>query len=241
MPDTFDSSNQPDSSLIAPVWHTIVVVLILLGFSALGARSHSAFGARVHGRILGYVTAAAFEWLLLGFVWLGLRLRARTLGSLLGHRWSTWGRFFSDLGLAVLFLLGANIVLGILAFLLKAKPTQALRSLFPRNAAEVTAYLLLSLTAGICEELICRGYLQRQFTALTRSTLAGVLLQGIVFGAAHGYQGARYMAMISVYGCLFGALAHWRRSLLPGMTAHFFQDGILGLLLGLAQRRIGFF
>ena len=36
------SSPSPEESgqnLIAPLWHTLVVVVILLGFSALGARS----------------------------------------------------------------------------------------------------------------------------------------------------------------------------------------------------------
>ena len=64
-------------------------------------------------------------------------------------------------------------------------------------------------------------------------------MQGIIFGAAHGYQGPKYMVMISVYNFLFGAMVHWRRSLLPGMAAHFLQDGALGLLLGQTLKRTG--
>jgi membrane protease YdiL (CAAX protease family) len=37
--------------------------------------------------------------------------------------------------------------------------------------------------------------------------------------------------IISVYGVLFGLLAAWRKSLRPGMIAHFLQDGVGGLLL----------
>ena len=91
-------------------------------------------------------------------------------------------------------------------------------------------YLLLTLTAGICEELIFRGYLYKHFAAITGSLLAGLVLQGILFGAAHGYQGPKYMLIIAIYGCLFGLLAQWRRSLRPGMMAHFLQDGIIGLI-----------
>src|SRR5579871_6892978 len=94
---------QAKSRPIAPIWHTIAVVLILLGFSALGARSHSAFGARAHTRVLGYLTAAGFEWLLLVFVWFGLRLHGLHMSELLGDRWSSWRKFFADLGLAILF------------------------------------------------------------------------------------------------------------------------------------------
>ncbi len=237
MPEaTLHSPDESGQNLIAPLWHTVVVVLILLGFSALGARSHSAFGVRRHGRVAGYITAALFEWLVVAFIWFGLRLRRNNLGKLLGQTWLSWKRLFQDLGLAVIFLVTSNIILAGLAVALKAKPSQALRSLFPKGPAEIVAFLLLSLTAGICEEIIFRGYLQRQLTLLSKSAATGVIIQGILFGCAHGYQGSKYMAMISVYGCLFGVMAYWRRSLLPGMTAHFLQDGVLGLLVGLAQR-----
>jgi membrane protease YdiL (CAAX protease family) len=89
----------------------------------------------------------------------------------------------------------------------------------------------LALTAGICEETIFRGYLQRQFTAWTRNAAAGIVLQGVVFGAAHAYQGLNQVILIAVYGCLFGLLALWRKSLRPGMMAHFVQDAIGGLML----------
>jgi CAAX protease family protein len=56
------------------------------------------------------------------------------------------------------------------------------------------------------------------------------VIQGLIFGVSHGYQGPTYMVIISVYGCLFGLLALWRRSLRPGMLAHFFQDGGIGLV-----------
>jgi membrane protease YdiL (CAAX protease family) len=90
-------------------------------------------------------------------------------------------------------------------------------------------WVMLALTAGICEEILFRGYLQRQFAALTKSTAAGLVLQGLAFGAAHGYQGVKYMCIIAVYGCLFGLLAIWRHSLRPGMMAHFIQDSVGGL------------
>ncbi len=228
---------KPGQKLVAPLWHTVVMVAVLLGFSALGARSHSAFGVAKRGHVAGYLTAAAFEWLMILFVWFGVRRRGGHLADLLGERWSRWSQVFRDIGLAIAFLVASNIILAVLAHLLKATPNQALRGLVPRGAAEMIVFVFLSLTAGICEEIIFRGYLQRQFALLVRSSFAAVLIQGAIFGASHGYQGPKYMAVISAYGCLFGAMAHWRRSLLPGMTAHFLQDGVLGLLLGAAMKR----
>ena len=117
-----------------------------------------------------------------------------------------------------------------LAHLLKSAPNQAIRNLFPQGRLEVALYLAVALTAGFCEEVIFRGYLQRQFAALTRGATGGIVLQGITFGAAHGYQGWKFMLMIAVFGTMFGLLAHWRGSLRPGMIAHFLQDGIGGLV-----------
>jgi uncharacterized protein len=53
----------------------------------------------------------------------------------------------------------------------------------------VSLWILLSISAGICEEIVFRGYLQQQFQAATRSIVAAVILQGAVFGMAHTYQG----------------------------------------------------
>jgi hypothetical protein len=38
------------------------------------------------------------------------------------------------------------------------------------------------------------------------------------------------VALISVYGAMFGALAHWRRSVRPGMIAHAWHDAFTGLV-----------
>jgi hypothetical protein len=103
----------------------------------------------------------------------------------------------------------------------------------PRSLVEISLWIALSLTAGFCEELVFRGYFQRQFGALTRNRAAALLLQAVLFGVAHGYQGIAAIIKITLFGVLYGALALWRRSLRPGMVAHAWSDiysGWLGLL-----------
>lgn len=80
---------------------------------------------------------------------------------------------------------------------------------------ENAAYLGLTVTATFCEELIYRGYLQRQFTAWTGSLSIGVVCQGIVFGASHAYLGRAMVLVVVVYGCLFGLLAAGARVCVP--------------------------
>jgi membrane protease YdiL (CAAX protease family) len=56
-----------------------------------------------------------------------------------------------------------------------------------------------------------------------------IVIQGLLFGVAHGYYSTAMLA-VTVYGCLLGLLAWWRKSLRPGMLAHGLQDAILGLV-----------
>ena len=89
----------------------------------------------------------------------------------------------------------------------------------------------MSATAGLCEEITFRGYLQRQFAVVTNSMLAGVLISAGVFGASHGYEGLARMVLIGIYGLMFGLLAWWRKSLRPGMIAHAWHDAFSGAAL----------
>jgi membrane protease YdiL (CAAX protease family) len=169
------------------------------------------------------------EWALTAFIWFGIRRRGMRLQDLIGGSWPTVGSLLRDIGIAVSYLIAANLVLSVLGWLLKVTPGTGIRNVLPNGTAEMALWVMLALTAGICEEILFRGYLQRQFAALTKSTAAGLVLQGLAFGAAHGYQGVKYMCIIAVYGCLFGLLAIWRHSLRPGMMAHFIQDSVGGL------------
>ncbi len=65
---------------------------------------------------------------------------------------------------------------------------------------------------------------------LTGSATIAVLVQGILSGISHSYQGIKSVIVISVYGVMFGLLAHLRGSLRPGMIAHAWTDIASGLL-----------
>ncbi len=227
---------QPKSTAIAPAWHTAGVLLLLAGMVALGLHARSGdLLNQGHHRLVGYLTTMASEWLIVGFIVLGKRWGGASFRILAGDFAPTGRSIFRDLGLAVAYLLVAQVVLGMttaaVGHFIHSNANAVLKNLLPHTVIETAAYLVLALTAGICEETIFRGYLQRQFSAWTASATAGLVLQGILFGAAHAYQGIGMMIVISVYGCMFGSLALWRKSLRPGMMAHFLQDAVGGLLL----------
>ena len=100
----------------------------------------------------------------------------------------------------------------------------AIDSLLPRSWNEVTFWIILCVSAGICEEVVFRGYLQKQFLALTESVAVAIALQGVVFGISHGYQGWKNVTVISILGVLFGILATWRGNLRANIISHAWAD-----------------
>lgn len=225
---TVPAAVEPSNRAIAPAWHTVLLILVLIGFSLLGA--HSGQRMMRHGRIVPYAFTTAFEWLVVAFIAWGVKRRGLRLADILGDFSPRPAAILRDVGIAAGFLLVSQVVLGVIGHLLKSAPNQAIRALMPQNPLEMVAWVGLSLTAGICEEIMFRGYFLRQFSAWTGTVAGGIILQGIFFGLDHGYQGWKLMTVIAVYGTMFGLLARWRRSVRPGMFAHFTQDAAGGLL-----------
>jgi membrane protease YdiL (CAAX protease family) len=220
-----------EKALTFPVWHTAALpgmIAVLMGLSIL---MPGAANSGVSHRLAGYFTTAAFEWAIAVWIIAGCRAQGESIYSLMGDSTAPWRSILRDSGLAVGFLVFANVLLSLMRYFAAATPNGALRNLLPNTPMEKASFLGLTVTAAFCEELIYRGYLQRQFTAWAGSLSIGVALQGIAFGAAHAYQGLGMVPVVAVYGCLFGLLAVWRRSLRPGMIAHLLQDAVGGLIL----------
>jgi membrane protease YdiL (CAAX protease family) len=217
---------------VAPSWHLVCVFVLLAAWVALSLYPRHYLFDTLPPRISGYLLVLLIEWFIFAFIWIGLRIQGVPFSCLFGKMSPTIRKILQDLGLALLFLIVANVVLSLLGSLLHISDhNAAVQQLLPHTAAEIAVYLLVTLTAGICEETIFRGYLQIQFTSLTKSAALGVVIQGIVFGLEHAYQGWKMVIVITVYGWLFGSLALWRKSLRPGIIAHFLQDSVSGIFL----------
>ena len=216
---------------VAASWHTAIVLLVLFSFSFASARAGSLtpLGPNV-GRAFGYVLIIIFEWAVVAFIWFGTTQRGIRIADLVGGNWARPLDILRDFLIAIAFLVVATAVLATFDHFLKTAPNQAIRNLLPQGPIEVVLFLATSLTAGFCEELIYRGYLQRQFTALTHASVGGIVLQAIAFALSHGYQGWKFVLLIAVLAGMLGLLAHWRKSLRPGMIAHALQDGVTGIV-----------
>ncbi len=225
-----DVQAEPRSDTFDPVaspWHTVVVlgaIGVLVFRGKLQADQMRAIADP--GRIALYKRIILSEWLTLGLVLAGVWLSGSSLLTVLGNRWRSAREFFRDVGIGLLFLIASIAVTSIFGSHGGAGD-RATRFLLPRGGVEIAFWIVLSITAGICEEAVYRGYLQKQFIALTKSVAPGIVLSALVFGLAHSYQGFARAALISVMGAMGGVLAYWCRSVRPGMIAHALQD-VLG-------------
>ena len=221
---------------IAPLWHTALLLVLLLGGSFLNVRTHHGTAAP-HSRMLLYAVTVGWEWLLLAIMYWGLRLRETTLRQLLGVRRAGAAEWWTDIAIGAGFWFGSSIVLATVALLLRfvhLNPEdirRAVMPLAPATPSELAMWIALSITAGFCEELLFRGYLQQQFSAIARHAWSGIAIAALIFGLAHGYEGISGVLLITLYGALFGVLAFVRRSLRAGMFAHAWHDVMSGLVL----------
>jgi uncharacterized protein len=101
--------------------------------------------------------------------------------------------------------------------------------LFPRSTSELTLFVLLSITAGICEEFLFRGFVMAALFRVGLATWLAVLLSSAMFGVAHLYQGKGGSLGTGVLGTLFALVRIANDSLLPAVVWHTALDIVAGI------------
>jgi membrane protease YdiL (CAAX protease family) len=176
-----------------------------------------------------YLGAIFMDWALLYYCWVAVHKYGGNIETLSGGRWTSWKSVVVDVAIALPFwVLWEGAAFGVHWLLdprqLGTGAAKSVASLLPQSLLEIVIWIATSITAGICEELAFRGFLQRQLHALTGNTGLAVLAQGLVFGLFHAYQGWRNVVVISILGILFGVLAAWRRNLRANIIVHAWAD-----------------
>lgn len=158
---------------------------------------------------------------------MGVHKRGIRFRDLVGGRWATPKEVMKDIAL------GAGlwaVWIGLMNARVLGEGTNAAQGLLPRGILESLVWIPVALSAGFCEEVAFRGYLQKQFQAITGNAGWAVLFQAIVFGIGHLYEGLGQVGRITLFGVLFGLLALWRKSLRPGMITQAWSD-IFGVII----------
>lgn len=210
---------------IASSRHTAGLVTMILAFAVTGrvlVGNQEAATLEDFGRVRIYLVALASMWALAAYVVWCISGGRKALRKLMDE--SAWNgrRIGGYLLMAVGMMMAWGACSWLLGLFLRPPPgsLRNLRVLLPNDGAEKLLWILLSVSAGFCEELVYRGYLLRQFWWLTGHRMAGVILQAFFYGAAHAALPWQVGVSVGCLGLLFGGVATWRRTLVPGMFMH---------------------
>jgi uncharacterized protein len=198
-------------------WHTFLLIGFLLFSSYLFASLDVGSRPPAQGRPLLYCQFIAFEWMLFAFVFFG---SDKALRNKIKSIFRNPSKILIDTLIAAaiwaFFAVAAPHIIRVLGY----SGWGSTQALLPVGMLQVVMWIVLSMSAGFCEEVVFRGYLQEQFARWTRLPVVGLLAQAILFGISHGYQGPKNMTLIAVLGCIFGVVVLWRKQLRPSVIAH---------------------
>lgn len=115
----------------------------------------------------------------------------------------------------------------------RAKQLAALGDLVhfaPSSQRDLRWFVSLSLTAGIVEEIVYRGFVI-WYLALLMPAWAAVLVSSVGFGLGHSYQGISGASRCALIGLALGFLYLLTGSIWLPILAHFLFDALQGLTL----------
>jgi CAAX protease family protein len=207
---------------------------ILLGALAILAPAYSYYAGRriaagtMPARTLAYARTMLSWWLIafaMGLIWVRMERPAAALGLTVPADARSWAG-------AILCVLAFAYVNGQWRVLRRMAPEKLARvresfgrtaAVLPRTPAEYRLFLAVSVTAGICEELLFRGY----FFAMTSFwlTAAGsAVVSALIFGLGHGYQGWSGVVKTALVGMFLGFVYIGTGSLIWPMILHALID-----------------
>lgn len=112
--------------------------------------------------------------------------------------------------------------------------------ILPRDREELYWFLGVSVTAGICEEILYRGF---ALWVLQRWTgfFGAAAISTVLFGLGHGYQGRKGVLRTAALAVVFVLTLVLCASLVPAIVIHIVLDvvaGFVGLTLFGARREV---
>ena len=228
-PPKLDQAARP----VAHWTHTLALVAVL-SLTTIYGRNRAAEVMTSTPHATRYLTSIVLEWLLLGSVIAGTYRRREFFIAAFRDRAQTWAQ---SLGLgAMVYVIGLTAIAAVGAALyatplFNQRNEAYVLAMLPHTSLEFCLWFCVSLTAGICEELIFRGYLLQQLTAWTRSSVAAILLAALLFGGVHLYEGLGAVLPLAALAVVYGfAVRQFGGDLRAVIVAHTLQDFLVGFL-----------
>lgn len=214
----------PLASLLAALFLVALPGVALAQRSVRAEELQSHRAATYAGSAIGLVAMALCAW----WAW---PEQARGVADWLAWRGSAPGL------LGVVALLTACGIVLCYGFRALAKrrgweETDMVRAIIPATSGERNLFTILSITAGVTEEIVFRGFLPLFLMPWFGGRyLLAALPTTAVFGILHAYQGAHGMVRTGALGLVLAAGVAWTGSLLPSILAHAALNLLIGLVL----------
>jgi membrane protease YdiL (CAAX protease family) len=202
----------------------ITLVGIILSYSAISVVNW--IFKTYNGQMLGNVQTISKELIILGLV--GVLFVLIVKGEHLGldSIGLTFGNWKKSLLLSLLIMVAcfAAIVVGVLI-------SQAVGWSFGESTAfdqlSLWTVTLVTIRAGVAEEVFMRGYLLERFSTITGSPWVAAALALVPFALLH-YPGQGWAGVLVSFnaGAVLTAFYFWKRDLKANIIAHFLVDFI---------------
>jgi membrane protease YdiL (CAAX protease family) len=204
---------------------TAILVGVFPAFSVVQAQAVSELEV-LPGRNKLYASTIVGLWGL-AFATAFVATESRMDPRLLGVAQLPWTTFFLWLAFALIGV--AALILAFKAF--GVGETRMIHHMIPQSRTEKLVYVGVSATAGICEELVFRGFLIAALTAATGSVPLAVIISAGTFGVAHAHQDAAGALRATLLAFVLTVPLLATGSLYPGIAAHALVDLVAGLWL----------
>jgi membrane protease YdiL (CAAX protease family) len=182
-------------------------------------------------RISEYRFTMLQEWLLVAIALALIAFDRRpwaSAGLVLPHGAGIWWTLGIVLAVAVLLRMQYRVATGTeRARASVNRQLTAVRWFLPSSTPELANFRALSVTAGVCEEILFRGYLMA-FLLPFGGVGVAVAVSSLLFALGHGYQGVVGIVKSGVIGALMAGMYVLTGSLLAPILVHALIDLMSG-------------
>jgi membrane protease YdiL (CAAX protease family) len=191
------------------------------------------------GRLRAYATTIALQWTLVAasaWSWRHVGREWTTLAMVAPHGWRLWLAAMAIV--AVVLLQARNVRTAIRSAKARAHLRAVIATLdflMPHAVDELGWFVALSLTAGVCEEFLFRGY----FIGVLAPALGwwgAAALNVPIFGLLHAYQGRKGIMKTATVGAVVTLFVAATGSLYPAVILHAAVDIGSGIMFWVALR-----
>lgn len=187
-----------------------------------------------------YIKISSFLWgltLFMAFIFYIEKLSVVSIDYYVEFNWQNiLGIVLILIAIAYLVLLIKNIISNENLRLEVASKFEPFIDVMPTTKSQVLVFtLLLSVTAGICEELIFRAYLFNLVDTYT-GTMGAILISSLIFGFWHVYLGWQEVLRTSIMGAILCSVYIFTGNIIAPIILHVFIDIYSGLICYFAIR-----